>query len=473
MFMSKEKQEKKKKEFKLPTAYTILLALTAVIALITQVIPGVQSSSLSDVVMAPINGMNDAIDIVLFVIFIGGFLGIVTATGALDAGVGAIVKKLKGKELMLIPVLMFIFSLGGTSYGMAEETIAFYALITTTMMVAGFDPIVSVGTIMLGAGCGVLGSTVNPFLVGASMDALASVGVEVNQGIVIALSTALWLSSLLVSIYFVMSYAKKVKANPQATLLSEAEMEEAKKAHLSANADEIEFTGKRKGILAIFFITFAVMVVSVIPWESFGINIFANTDFLTGASLGNWWFGELSIWFALMAIIIGLIAGMKEKEIVNNFMIGASDMIGVALVLGISRGVSVIMSSTGLDGYLLSQASGILSDVSPLVFVNMSYIIYIGLSILVPSTSGLANISMPIFGPLTQSLGFSPELVIAVFSAGSGIVNLVTPTSGVVMGGLAVAKVEYSTWLKFVGKVLLAIFISSVIVLSVGMMILV
>lgn len=470
MYMSKEK---KKKIFKLPTAYTILLTLTAIIALITQVIPGVKSSSLSDVVMAPIAGMNDAIDIILFVIFIGGFLGIVTATGALDAGVGAVVKKLKGKELMLIPVLMTIFSLGGTSYGMAEESIAFYALITATMMVAGFDPIVAVGTIMLGAGCGVLGSTVNPFLVGASMDALASVGIEVNQGVIMGICFALWLSSLLVSMYFVMSYAKKVKVDPKATLLSESELNEAKATYLSNNTNEdIEFTGRRKVILGLFFLAFGVMVVSVIPWAEFGVNIFENTAFLTGSPLGEWWFGELSIWFFLIAVAIGLVAGMKEKEIVNNFMVGASDMIGVALVLGISRGVSVIMSSTGLDGYLLSQASDILSDVSPLIFVNISYIIYIGLSFLVPSTSGLANISMPIFGPLTESLGFSPELMIAVFSAGSGIVNLVAPTSGVVMGGLAIAKVEYSTWLKFVGKVLLGIFIVSAIVLSVSMMIL-
>lgn len=465
---------KEKKGFKLPTAYTILLLLTALVALATVFAPGVQTkASVSDVVMAPINGLNNAIDIVIFVIFIGGFLGIVTATGALDAGVASIVKKLKGKELVLIPVLMVIFSLGGTSYGMAEESIAFYALITTTMMVAGFDPLVAVGTILLGAGSGVLGSTVNPFLVGASIDALKGVGVEANQGIVIAIGVALWLVSISISIFFVMSYAKKVHADQSNSLLSKTEWDEAKATHLNDNSqEEIEFTGRRKIVLGLFFLAFIVMVVSVIPWTEFGINVFGNTSFLTGKSLGNWWFGELSIWFGLLAVIIGLIYGMKEKEIVDTFMVGASDMIGVALVLGISRGVSVIMSNSGLDSYLLSQASGILSNVSSLVFVNISYIIFIGLSFLVPSTSGLASISMPIFGPLTKELGFSPELMIAVFSAGSGIVNLVTPTSGVVMGGLAIAKVDYSTWLRFVWKVLLSIFIASIVVLSVGMMLL-
>lgn len=466
--------KKEKKGFKMPSAYVILLSLTAIIAIITQFVPNVTASKFSDVVMAPIAGMNDAIDIILFVLFIGGFLGIVTATGALDAGVGSVVKKLKGKEIYLIPILMTIFSLGGTSYGMAEETIAFYALITTTMMVAGFDPLVAVATIALGAGCGVLGSTVNPFLVGASMDACKAVGITINQGTVIALSAMLWISSLLISIFFVMSYAKKVKANPKNTLLSKEELEEAKKVYLNENSSDenLEMNGRQKITLGLFFLAFVVMILGVVPWENFGITIFKNTDFLVGQSLGGWWFGELSIWFALIAIIIGIVNQMKEKDIISNFMIGASDMIGVAIIIGISRGISVIMGNTGLGDYMLSQASGILSNVAPLVFVNVAYLIFIALSFLVPSTSGLATISMPIFAPLTQNLGFSPELMIAVFSAGSGIVNLVTPTSGVIMGGLAVAKVEYSTWLKFVGKILVSIFIASVIILSVGMMVL-
>lgn len=466
--------KEKKKGFKLPSAYTILLILTVVISAITQFVPGIQPSTIASTIMAPIDGLNDAIDIVLFILFIGGFLGIINATGALDAGVGSVVKKLKGKELMLIPILMFIFSLGGTSYGMCEETIAFYALVTTTMMVAGFDPLVAVATIALGAGVGVLGSTVNPFLVGASIDAIKSANIEVNQGIIIALGVILWLVSLLIAIYFVMSYAKKVKANQANTLLSKDEMDEATKAYLGGDSTDssLEITGRQKATLGLFILAFVVMILGVIPWESFGVTIFEKTDVFLGSSLGNWWFGELSIWFGLIAIIIGLVNGMKEKDIISNFMIGASDMIGVAIIIGISRGVSVIMTNTGLGDYMLSQASGILSGVAPLVFVNVAYLIFIGLSFLVPSTSGLATISMPIFAPLAQSLGFSPELIIMVFSAGSGIVNLVTPTSGVIMGGLAVAKVEYSTWLKFVWKVLLAIFIASIAILSVAMMVL-
>ena len=461
-----------KKKFTLPTAYTVLLIITALIALATQFIPGVQAAKLSDLVMAPINGLNEAIDIAIFVLLIGGFLGVTTYTGALDAGIGSVVEKLQGRELVLIPVLMFIFSLGGTSFGMAEETIAFAALVTTTMIVAGFDPLVSVATLILGSGCGVLGSTVNPFLVSTSIGALNGVGIEVNQVIVIGTGIALWLSSLLISIYFVMKYAKKVQKDKSATLLSEKEMNDAKEAFIGNKDSEevVEFTTKRRIVLGLFALTFIVMVAAIIPWEEFGVTIFAKTDFLTGSALGSWWFSELAMWFVIMSVIIGLVYQMKEQEIVSAFMNGAADMVGVALVIGVSKGISVMMSTTGLDNYVLSSASSLLSGMSPIVFTIVAFIIYMVLSFFVPSTSGLAGLSMPIFGPLAVSLGFSSEVIISIFSAGSGLVNLVTPTSGVIMGALAIAKVDYASWVKFVSKVLVAIFISSAIILSIAML---
>ena len=467
-------ENEKKRSFKLPTAYTVLLLITAIIAIATRFIPGVKPASLADFVMAPITGLNDAIDIAIFVLLIGGFLGVTTKTGALDAGIGNVVAKLKGKELILIPVLMFLFSLGGTSFGMAEETIAFTALVTTTMIIAGFDPLVSVATLILGAGCGVLGSTVNPFLVSVSIGALKGVDIASNQVIVIGTGVALWLVSLLISIFFVMNYAKKVYADKSQSILTKSEIQQANEAFIGNKDGEeeiIEFTGKRKIVLYLFAFTFIVMVIGIIPWEEFGINLFKGTAWLTGDSLGNWWFSDLGMWFVIMAIIIGLVYRMKEVEIVNAFLDGAAEMVGVALVIGVSKGISVIMSSTGLDAYVLSKASTVLVGMSPIIFTIVAYLIYMALSFFIPSTSGLAGLSMPIFGPLAVSLGFPPEVIISIFSAGSGIINLVTPTSGVIMGTLAIAKVDYSSWVKFVSKVLLAIFIASVIILCIAMMI--
>ena len=465
--------EKKKRSFKLPTAYTVLLAITAIIAIATYFIPGVKKASLADFVMAPITGLQEAIDIAIFVLLIGGFLGVTTKTGALDAGIGNVVAKLKGKELILIPVLMFIFSLGGTSFGMAEETIAFTALVTTTMIIAGFDPLVSVASIILGAGCGVLGSTVNPFLVSVSIGALKGVDIAANQVIVIGTGVALWLASLLISIFFVMNYAKKVHADKSQTLLSDSEIIQANEAFIGNKSGEeevIEFTGKRKVVLSLFAFTFVVMVLGIIPWEEFGINLFKGTGFLTGNSLGNWWFSDLGMWFVIMAVVIGLVYRMKEVEIVNAFLDGAAEMVGVALVIGVSKGISVIMSTTGLDAYVLSSASSVLVGMSPIIFTIVAFLIFMALSFFIPSTSGLAGLSMQIFGPLAVSLGFPPEVIISIFSAGSGLINLVTPTSGVIMGTLAIAKVDYSSWVKFVTKVLLAIFVACAIILCIAMM---
>ncbi len=510
--MSKDK----KKKFKFPSAYTVLLAIMIAIALITQFVPGVKKAQLSDLVMAPVTGMvgikdldldeqistsmdkggveaalktiNDsetnymsvwnegqlkgAIDVALFVLIIGGFLGVVTKTGALDAGVGGLVKKLKGKELMLIPVLMLLFSLGGTSYGMAEESLAFYALITATMMAAGFDPLVGAATLLLGCGVGVLGSTVNPFAIGAAVSAAGAAGVTINQGTTIALGAILWIVSLLIAIVYVMRYAKKIYADKNATMLSKHELDAASEA-FSQNSEEIlELNGKRKIVLVLFGLSFAVMIASVIPWNDFGITIFDKTSWLNGSPLGKWWFPELTVWFFLMSVVIGLVYRMPEEDIVSAFINGCADMVGVALVVGISRGVSFMMANSGLDLYILDKASGVLSGVSGMLFANMAYLIYIALSFLIPSTSGLASVSMPIFAPLAQKLNIAPEIIVSAFSAGSGIVNLVTPTSGVVMGGLAISKIEYGTWIKFVTKLLVMIFIATVIILAVGPMIL-
>lgn len=459
-----------KNSFKLPTAYSILLIITILIAIITQFIPEVNPAKFSDIIMAPINGLKDAIDISLYVLLMGGFLGIVTKTGALDAGIGAVVEKLNGKELLLIPILMFIFSLGGTSFGMAEETLAFYALVTATMMAAGLDSLTAVATIILGAGSGVLGSTVNPFLVSASIDSLKVVGIVANQAIVIGIGVILWLSSLFISIFFVMNYAKKLKNDKNASILSTKEYENAKEVFMDSNKETIEFTPKRKIVICLFIISFIVMILGVIPWERFGISIFKETLFLTGEPFGSWWFSELAAWFTLMAIIIGIVYGFNEKEIVTAIIEGASEMVGVALIIGISRGISFIMSSTNLDIYVLNRASTALTGMSPILFTNMAFLIYIGLSFLIPSTSGLASLSVPIFGPLAQTLGFVPEIVISILSAGSGLVNLITPTSGVIMGGLAISKVEYTTWVKFVTKIVVCIYISSAIILSIGIM---
>lgn len=470
-----------KKKRGMLSSFTILLLLLAIVALITVGVHAtapkeVTAATLSDFFMAPVHGFTDALPVCLFVMILGGFLGIVTETGALDTGIAVLVKKLHGNELMIIPVLMILFSLGGTTYGMCEETVPFYALLTATMMAAGFDPLVGAATVLLGAGCGCLGSTVNPFAVGAAVDSLRGVGIDCNQSIIIGLGAVLWIVSTAISIFFVMVYAKKVKADKGSTILTMQELKNAEEAHgaaAEAATKDVELTGRQKAVLGIFAFTFVVMVASFIPWEDFGVTIWLGwSEFVTGVPIGQWYFDEASTWFFIMAVIIGIVGGLGEKKIVNTFIAGAADMMSVVLIIALARGISVLMAATGLDQFVLKHAADALSGLSGAVFAPMSYLLYLVLSFLIPSSSGMATVSMPIMGPLAQGLGFPPEVMVQVFGGANGLVNLFTPTSGAIMGGLALARVEWTTWLKFAMKVIVVIGIVSVVILTGAMLML-
>ena len=486
--------ETAKKKRGMPSSFTILLALLAIVAVITVIVSGtsggaVTAARLSDFCTAPIKGFADALPVCLFVMILGGFLGMMTETGALDNGIAVLVQKLKGNEIMLIPVLMLIFSLGGTTYGMCEETVPFYALLAATMMAAGFDPMVGAATVLLGAGCGCLGSTVNPFAVGAAVDALTGVGIEVNQSIIIGLGAVLWIVTTAMSIVFVMNYAKKVKADKGSTILSMQELKDAEEAHGKAASEvhkEVKLTGRQKGVLIAFAFTFVVMIVGFIPLADLneGVANFFDAGavydadgnavvqgwsaLITGLPIGQWYFDEASTWFFLMAVLIGIIGGLSEKQIVNTFITGAADMMSVVLVIALARGISVLMANTGLDGFVLDAAANALAGLSGVIFAPMSFLVYFGLSFLIPSTSGMATVSMPIMGPLAVKLGFSPEVMVMIFSAAIGVVNLFTPTSGAIMGGLALAKIEWTTWLKFALKLIVALSVVCAVILTVA-----
>lgn len=486
--------ETAKKKRGMPSSFTILLALLAIVAVVTVIVSGtsggaVTAARLSDFCTAPVKGFADALPVCLFVMILGGFLGMMTETGALDNGIAVLVQKLKGNEIMLIPVLMLIFSLGGTTYGMCEETVPFYALLAATMMAAGFDPMVGAATVLLGAGCGCLGSTVNPFAVGAAVDALTGVGIEVNQSIIIGLGAVLWIVTTAMSIVFVMSYAKKVKADKGSTILSMQELKDAEEAHGKAASEvnkEVKLTGRQKGVLIAFAFTFVVMIVGFIPLADLneGVANFFDAGavydadgnaivqgwsaLITGLPIGQWYFDEASTWFFLMAILIGIIGGLSEKQIVNTFITGAADMMSVVLVIALARGISVLMASTGLDVYVLDAAANALAGLSGVIFAPMSFLVYFGLSFLIPSTSGMATVSMPIMGPLAVKLGFSPEVMVMIFSAAIGVVNLFTPTSGAIMGGLALAKIEWTTWLMFALKLIVALSVVCAVILTIA-----
>lgn len=471
-----------KKKFKMPTAYSILFGIIIVMAILTWIIPPGQydyvesdgsskepisgtyhnvepnHQGIGDVILAPFEGFYSAVDIALFILMVGGFLGVVMKTGAIDAGISNIIKILNGKEKWMIPILMILFGLGGTSFGMAEETIAFYPLLLPVFIAAGYDAVTAISVILLGAGTGVLASTVNPFATGI---AAGFAGISLGNGIIIRLVQLVLLEAI--AIFFVMRYAQKVRKDPTKSYV--ADMYEENKKHFSFHensAEALELTGKRKVALTIFAIVFLVMIYSVIPFADMGITFLPTL---------GWWFQELSALFFVGAVVIGILYRLSEEDLVGGFVSGAADLLGVAFIIGISRGITVIMNSGLITDTILYWGEKSLTGMGSVLFIILTYLFYIPLSFLIPSTSGLATLSMPIMSPLADFAGVGRDLIITAFQSASGIVNLITPTSAVVMGGLAIGRVSYDKWLKYVWKFVLVVFILTIVILGIAALI--
>src|SRR5574344_484249 len=460
--MEKEKTEKRRGKI---TAYTLIMIILIAVAAVTWLIPSVTNAKVSDIVMAPVNGFKDAVEICIFIIILGGFLAIVNKTGALETGIASLVRKMHGHELWIIPILMFVFSIGGTTYGMQEETVGFYLLFAATMVAAGYDSLTGAAIVLLGAGVGVLGSTINPFAVGAAVSALPD-GIKANQGVIIGLGLALWLSSYVIATAFVTSYDDKVKKNKGSTFLSLQEQADMKTEFIDKKYENnAKLTGRQKVVLWLFLGTFIIMILGFIPWVDFGV-IDAKV-----ADAGTHWTAFLTAasWFLLMAIIIGIVGKVKEPEFVQTFIKGVGDIMGVVLILALARGIRVIMDTTGLGTYIISNAVNALRGTPAYVFAPCDYILHILLSILVPSSSGLATISTPIVAPVAAGIGLNQSVTIMIYVAANGLVNLITPTCGTIMGGLALAKIEYRTWFKFAFKIVLTIGLVSMAILTLAM----
>jgi uncharacterized ion transporter superfamily protein YfcC len=481
-----------KRRFTLPSAYTILFALIVLAAIATWVIPAgtydlnpdgepipgtyqevdaKPSKILVDSLTAPINGLYGiedatgninyynsgtlfgAIDIALFILVIGGFLGVTMKTGAIQAGIGSLVERMKGRERWLIPALMSVFALGGSTFGMAEESLAFYALVITVLIAAGYDALTGAAVVLLGCGIGVMGSTVNPFATGI---ASGIAGVSISDGLVGRL--VILLAGLAIGIFFVLRYADRVKKDPSKSAVYDMRAENEARFRAEAEAGEITLTGTHKTILAVFALAFAVMVYGVIPWEDLGIPL----------PTWWWWFPEMTASFLLFAILIGVIARMREGELTGTFVDGARDLLGVALIIGIARGITVIMNNGRITDTVLHWVERALGDTGEAVFAIVMFALFLPLSFLIPSSSGLATLAMPITAPLAGFVDVPESLVVTAYQSASGLMNLFIPTSAVVMGGLAIARVPYGTYLRWVWPLLALLTGLVVIVLGVA-----
>ena len=325
---------------------------------------------------------------------------------------------------------------------------AFYPLLLPVFLAAGYDAVVGIAVILLGAGAGVIASTVNPFATGI---AAGFAGVSLGEGI--GLRLLQWILFEAAAVWYVMAYAARVKRDPTRSVVGVGA------GKIRAAMDEaVPFTPRRRAIMTVFTLTFLLMVYAVIPFDEMGLPL----------PVLGWWFPELSALFLAAGVLVGLMDRMDEVELAETFVSGCADLLGVALIIGISRGITVVMNDGAITDTVLHWGEDALSGAGPVSFVVLVFLIYLPLSVLIPSSSGLATLSIPILAPLGRFAGVEGDLVVTAFQSASGLVNIITPSAAVLMGALALGRVPYEKWVKFVWKLLAVYLILSLLLLTAG-----
>jgi uncharacterized ion transporter superfamily protein YfcC len=490
-----------------PSAFTVLLIVTLAVWLLAFVIPSGRyavdpegrpiagtyqrvpadlsfGDRLYELFLAPVNGLYGirsaetgyvgpdevgelfgAASVFLFVLAIGMFITMTMRSGALDAVIARIAERYGGRGVPLIIILMAIFSLGGTTYGMAEETLGFYGLIVPLLLSLKYDRLVGAAVILLGAGSGTMGSTVNPFATGVA-SGVAEIGIVDGLGLRLILYVVL----TAIAIAYVLRYANRVRTRPETSLVgvgaagrSAVGSQQAPGA-AAGPAQAPELTPRRRAVLGLVGLTFAFMIFAIVPWS----QIFRGPDSEPFPWELGWYFPELAALFIVMAVVVGIVAGMREKELTGTLVSGAGDFLGAALIIVLARGITVIMNNATIIDTVLNGLEIAIAGTSAGLFGALMFIFNIPLAFLVPSSSGHATLAMPILAPLGDFAGVSGSLVVTAYQSASGWVNLFTPTSAVVMGGLALAGVPYDRYLKFVWPLLVVLLVVTTAIIAIA-----
>ncbi|MFJ3668529.1 YfcC family protein [Streptomyces sp. NPDC090106] len=483
------REPRPRRKFTFPSALTVLAIVTVAVWLVAFLIPAGEydrddsgapvqgtyhrvdstqsfADRLDDLFLAPVNGLYGVQDaksgqvgpdlagelygsagVFLFVLAIGAFITVVFATGALDRGIARLAHRLRDRGALLIAGIMVVFSVLGTVEGFAEETLGFYGLIVPLMLALGYDRMVAVGTIILGAGIGVLCSTVNPFATG-----VASSAADISLGDGIVLRFVMWVVLTAVTVAYVIRYARRVRRDPARSLTGFLPGDRDQ-----AVADEApELTALHKAVLVAMALVFAFMIFSVVPWSSALTGDADATPY--GFELG-WSFPQLAALFLCAAVLIGLVARMGEQKLSATIVQGAADFISPALVIVLARGVTVIMNNSQITDTVLHSIEGVVDGTSAGVFAILVFLVNLPLAFLIPSTSGHATLAMPILAPLADFAGVSRAVVVTAWQSASGWMNLWVPTTAVTIGGVALAKVGYDRYLRFVWPLLAVLFL--------------
>ncbi len=400
---------------------------------------------LGDIAVSMVKGTIEAADVMVFIFVLGGMIGVINATGSFAAGLSALAKKTKGNEFFIIFAVCILMALGGTTCGIEEEAVAFYPILAPVFIALGYDAIITVGAIFLAASMGTAFSTINPFSV---VIASYAAGIPFTEGIVFrTIGLVLGSASVIAYLYW---YAKKIKADPTSSLVYE-ERELFYKTYKDNSGDEIpEFTIKRKIILSLFVIGFPIMI-----W---------------GVMAGGWWFPTMAASFLTITIIIMFISGLKEEEIVNSFNEGAAGLVAVSLIIGLARGVNMVLNEGMVSDTILAYLSDLVTGMPASIFILGQLFVFIVLGLFVPSSSGLAVLSMPIMAPLADAVGIPRDIVVSAYNWGQYAMLFLAPT-GLVLVTLQMLHIPYNKWVRFIMPIIgvLLVIASTLLLIQVGM----
>ncbi|ELR65446.1 Arginine/ornithine antiporter ArcD [Photobacterium marinum] len=380
---------------------------------------------LGDVAESMVKGTIEGADIIVFILILGGLIGVINKTGAFDAGLVALSKKTKGNEFLFVALVSIVMAIGGTTCGLEEEAVAFYPILVPIFLTLGYDSIVCVGAIFLAASIGTAFSTINPFSVVIASNAA---GISFTEGL--GIRSFGFLIGVTVVIGYLYWYCEKIKKNPSFSYTYEDREEFRARFLKNGELDtEVPFTLRRKVILTLFAIAFPLMV-----W---------------GVSVAGWWFPQMAASFLTIAIIIIFISGLNEKEAVEAFTQGASELVAVSLIIGMARGVNIVLEQGMVSDTILAYASDLVSGMHGSVFAVAQMFIFFLLGLVVPSSSGLAVLSMPIMAPLADTVMIPRDIVVSAYNWGQYAMLFLAPT-GLVLVTLQMLDIQFNKWVKFV-----------------------
>lgn len=462
--------ELKRKKFVFPHSYTLIFLLIIIAALLTWFIPSGQfktvvetingmekttvvpgtyhqidkagyGQGISAVLEAPAAGVINAFEVVAFVLIVGGAFGIILKTGAVDRGVFTLAQSLGDKGILVIPLSMILFSLGGSTFGMSEEVIPLFAVFVSLMFSLGFDSMTAILILFLGTQAGYIGSTINPFNV------LIAQGVaDVHGNPLLVYRVVCWAVITLISILFTMHYAKKVKANPESSIVYKNDQ---KVKHKFQNFEvDKPFSTSDKWIIGGFIIGLMIMIWGIIAQ--------------------GWYMVEISALFVGMGLYAGLVAKFNQKEIAEAFVEGCADFAYAAVIIGLARGVLVILENGMIIDTILNCLANLLGGLPKFMFSVILLIAQVIVTFFVPSSSGAAALTMPVMAPLADLVHINRDVVVLSNQFGNGLMNLISPTGGVLLAGLAIAEINFSKWLKVGSKIFVILLIVSAVLLYIA-----